>query len=87
MACHCNGIPTINFSFSKKRNGYLHKYGGQDLKISILKMFNLIKRKQVYPEILKPSNITSFHKNKGSKDDLNIDRGVFFVVKLRSILD
>ena len=33
------------------------------------------------------SNISSFYKNKGSKDDLNSDTGVFIVVKLRSILD
>ena len=31
--------------------------------------------------------MSSFHKNKGSKDDLNNDRGVFNVVKLRTILD
>ena len=41
----------------------------------------------MYSDILKPSNISSFYKNKGSKDDLNSDRGVFIVVKLRSILD
>ena len=32
-------------------------------------------------------HISSFHKNKGSKSDLNNDRGIFLVVKLRSILD
>ena len=50
-------------------------------------MFNLIKKKQIYPDFLKPSNISSFYKNKGSKSDLNNERGVFVVVKLRSILD
>ena len=44
-------------------------------------------RTGIYPDILKPSNISSFYKNKGAKDDLNNDRGVFVVVKLRSILD
>ena len=65
----------------------LFKYGGSDLKMSILKMFNLIKIKQVYPDILTPSNITSIYKKKGEKSSLNSDRGVFNVVKLRSILD
>ena len=65
----------------------LFKYGGKDLKISIRKMFNLIKIKQVYPDILTPSNITSIYKRKGEKSDFNSDRGVFNVVKLRSILD
>ena len=31
--------------------------------------------------------IHSFYKKKGSKSDLNYDRGVFIVAKLRSILD
>ena len=41
----------------------------------------------IYPVIFQPSNISSFHKNKGKKDDLNNDRGVFNVVKIRTILD
>ena len=77
---------------NKARDAHGHVYelfkrGGQDLKISLLKLFNLVKQKQIYPDILTPSNISSFHKNKGSKDDLNNDRGVFNVVKLRTILD
>ena len=81
-----------SFKNNKSRDAHghtyeLYKYGGKYLKLSILKMFNLIKKKQVYPEILKPSNISSFYKNKGSKIDLNNERGVFVVVKLRSILD
>ena len=65
----------------------LFKYGGNELKISLLKMFNLTKSLQVYPDILQPSNISSIYKLKGRKDDLNSDRGVFNVVKLRSIMD
>ena len=65
----------------------LFKHVGKDLKHSILKLFNLIKKEQVYPSILQPSNISSFWKLKGEKSDLNNDRGVFNVVKLRSILD
>ena len=57
------------------------------MKRSILKLFNLVKKHQVYPDILQPSNISSFYKLKGSKGDLNNDRGVFNVVKLRTILD
>ena len=53
----------------------LFKFGGQDLKISLLKLCNLVKKKQIYPDIFLPSNISSFHKNKGRKDDLNFDRG------------
>ena len=81
-----------SFKNNKARDAHGHiyelfKYGGNNLKLSILKLFNLVKRKQIYPDILKPSNISSFYKSKGSKDDLNNDRGVFIVVKLRSLLD
>ena len=65
----------------------LYKYSGHDLKCSMLRMFNMMKKKQVYPTIFQPSNISSFYKKKGDKSDLNNDRGVFNVVKIRSILD
>ena len=65
----------------------LFKYGGRDLKKSLVLLFNLIKKQQVYPKFLQSSNISSFYKNKGSRNDLDNDRGVFNVVKIRSILD
>ena len=37
--------------------------------------------------ILQASNISSFYKKKGDRSDLNNDRGVFNVVKVRTILD
>ena len=55
----------------------LFKFGGQDLKFSLLKMFNIMKKKQVYPDIFRPSNISSFWKNRGSKEELSSQRGVF----------
>ena len=75
---------------NKARDAYGHtyeifKYGGKDLKQSLLNFCNLVK--QIYPTILEPSNITSLYKNKGEKADLNNDRGIFNVVKIRSILD
>jgi hypothetical protein len=65
----------------------LFKFGGQDLKYSLLRLFNIMKKKQIYPDIFLPSNISSFYKLKGSKDDMNSERGVFNVVKIRSIFD
>jgi hypothetical protein len=46
-----------------------------------------MKKKQVYPDIFTPSNISSFWKLKGRKDDMNNERGVFNVVKIRTIFD
>ena len=65
----------------------IYKYAGLDLKASMLRMFNLMKKKRIYPTIFQASNISSFYKKSGDKTDLNNDRGVFNVVKLRSILD
>ena len=47
-------------------------------------MFNRIKDNH---DIFKPSNITSLYKKKGEKCDLNNDRGIFNMVKIRSIMD
>ena len=65
----------------------LFKYGGIDLKMSLLKLLNEVKRTKTYPTILRPSNISSIWKRKGSKSDLDNDRGIFGVTKIRSILD
>ena len=65
----------------------LFKFGGRHLKLSLLRMLNLTKSLQIYPDIFQPSNISSIYKLKGRKDDLTNDRGIFNVVKLRSILD
>ena len=65
----------------------LFKCGWQDLKYSLLQLFNLMKRKQIYPDIFLPSNISNFYKLKGSKGDMNNERGIFNVVKIRSIFD
>ena len=80
------------FKNNKARDNHGHvyelfKFGGRSLKVSILKLFNIIKKQQVFPDILQISNISSFYKNKGPKNDLDNDRGVFNVIKLRSILD
>ena len=65
----------------------IYKYAGKDLKFSLLKLLNLVKRKQIFPLILQSSNITSFYKSKGDRSDLDNDRGIFNVVKVRSILE
>ena len=65
----------------------LFKYGGFSLKVSLLQLFNLVKKTQTYPSIFSSANISSFWKKKGDRSDLENDRGVFIVSKLRSIMD
>ena len=60
---------------------------GTDLKLAILKLMNLIKDRQKFPEVLELCNITSLYKHKGSHKDFNNYRGVFRLCVFRSILD
>ena len=61
--------------------------GVKVLRSQFKKMFNRIKRDAKFPSILKPSNITSIWKKKGSKTSFDNQRGVFNVSKLRSVID
>ena len=54
----------------------LFKFCGKDLKMSIQKLFNLVKNKQIYPKIFQAANITSLYKQKGEKSYLNSDLGI-----------
>ena len=60
---------------------------GSDLLQSVLVLCNKIKASCQIPEFLELTNISSLYKQRGSKSDLNNDRGVFNVVIVRSILD
>ena len=60
---------------------------GHDLKMALLKLFNSIKNEQRLPKCLQYANITTIWKKKGSKQDLNNDRGIFVVSVIRMILD
>ena len=59
---------------------------GSDLLLGVLKLMNMIKKKQEYPKCLEKYNVTALHKKKSKKDFENY-RGVFRVPILRSILD
>ena len=86
-----NALKCMKNNKARDAQGHLYelfRFGGKDLKDSMVRMFNIIKKKKKeYPDIFKPSNITSLYKKKGEKADLNNDRGIFNIVKIRSILD
>ena len=48
---------------------------------------NKVKSELAVPNFLLNTNITSIYKNKGSKNDLENDRGIFGVTKVRSIIE
>ena len=85
-----NVLKSLKNGKARDPHGHIYeifKYAGKDLKHCLLKFLNSVKKKQKYPEILQPSNISSFYKKKGDRSDLDNDRGVFNVVEMRSILD
>ena len=60
---------------------------GLDLKIALLSLFNGTKREMFMPMFMALSNITTLFKNKGSRLDMNNDRGIFILTTLKKILD
>ena len=62
-------------------------YIGSDLQIALLKLFNQCKINQKIPSFMCLSNITSIHKNKGSRLLLDNDSGIFIQTTLKKILD
>ena len=59
---------------------------GQDLLEAVLRLLNLIKEKQRFPEALQKCNITTIHKKK-ARNNFEIYRGIFRISVIRSILD
>ena len=60
---------------------------GSDVFKSVLTLCNMIRDEFRIPEFMELTNITSIYKNKGSRQDLDNDRGVFTVTCLRTIVD
>ena len=60
---------------------------GRDLEEALLKLFNGIKDEFTVPDFVLKQNITTIFKNKGSRLDMNNDRGIFILTAFKKILD
>ena len=60
---------------------------GIDLEDSLLMLFNGMKDNVEFPEYILRQNITTIYKNKGSRLDMENDRGIFILSALKKILD
>ena len=60
---------------------------GGNLKIGLLNLLNEIKSEMLIPYNLQLPNISSIYKKKGSKSDLQNDRGIFILSVVRKMLD
>ena len=59
---------------------------GSDMVQSLQLMMNSIKRQVKLPNVFRYKNISTIYKNKGSRSDLENDRGIFTCTVLNSIL-
>ena len=59
---------------------------GHNLKLSLLNMFNTIKKTNEIPDFIRLADISTIYKGKGTKSELINERGIFVVTILRSIL-
>ena len=59
---------------------------GDDLKKSMLTMYNGIKRTMIFPSFMRKSTIHAIYKGRGEFSDLASDRGIFIVSIFRTIL-
>ena len=60
---------------------------GVDLENAILQLINGIKREFYIPYSMQMANITTIYKKKGSRHDLENDRGIFGLSVFRKIID
>ena len=58
---------------------------GDDLKLALLRLVNGIKNTFIIPPQLQLANVTTIYKKKGSKLDLDNDRGIFGLSLFRKL--
>ena len=66
---------------------FLEGCAGEDLENALLALLNGIKFSFHFPEYVLKENITTIFKNKGSRLELDNDRGIFILSSLKKILD
>ena len=66
---------------------FMEGCAGEDLENALLALLNGIKFSFHFPEYVLKENITTIFKNKGSRLELDNDRGIFILSSLKKILD
>ena len=89
---HFKNVQSLKNNKMFDPNGMLNElfkegFIGSDLKKALLLLSNGCKANQYIPNYMTVSNITSIYKNKGSRQLLDNDRGIFVQPVLRKILD
>ena len=85
-------LKSLNCNKTADTNGMINELfksdcAGSDLLESLLLLFNGIKKTFSSPKFMILENITTIFKNKGSRFDMDNDRGIFILTVLKKILD
>ena len=83
-------LKSLKKNKSRDPNGWINElftYGvlGNDLKISLLYIFNRIKQENRIPDFIRLADVSTIYKGKGAKNELVNERGIFVVPIMRNI--
>ena len=87
-----DALKSLKNNKTRDPNGFINELFkppiiGKDLQQALLDLVNGIKREMHIPEVLQLANITTIYKKKGSRFDLENDRGIFTLSIFRKIID
>ena len=87
-----NSIKKLKSNKSRDPPGFVNKLFkegnmGNDLMNALLIFYNRLKDQMEIPEFVKDSDITSIFKHRGSKEDMNNQRGIFSLTTFKKVLD
>ena len=78
MAHLLRDVPKAD-SLSMINEIFMEDIAGNDLKVSMLILFNRIKSESHLPGFIRKADVATIYKGKGEKCNLNNDRGIFIV--------
>ena len=66
---------------------FMNECAGEDLEKALVKLITGIKDTYHFPEYILRENISTIYKNKGSRLDMNNDRGIFLITIFKKVLE
>ena len=86
-----DAIKSLKKDKARDPNGWINELfkegvAGNNLKVSMLRLFNKIKNENHLPDFMRKANITTIYKGKGEKSNLENERGIFIVSIFRSLV-
>ena len=85
-------IKSLKKNKTKDPNGIINELfmngcAGEDLENALVKLIAGVKETHHFPEYMLRENITTIYKNKGSRFDMNNERGIFLITTFKKVLE